>query len=664
VEGTEAPLARCFAKVVLEACTALKDVDLAAEVFEKASEADAAALRTVVERAATGRTTRGAESGSLKEAHGHAVSLSREIKACAKNGDLDGACNLFEELCKTNACALAYNSIMDACIECGKYGKAMEYFNTARSSGLVDTVSYNIAMKVHLAQGQLGIAKTLFAELSKGKLTPTLASYHGFLNFYVTSGMRECTWQIVSEMQAASVMPTAVTCSILLKGKLDAPEDMQKVLDVVDTIQPLDEVLFHSLAEACIRTRQLHLLSQYQARLESQGSSPTLSAPTYGSMIKAFGQAWDVSRVWALWTDMAKHKVEPTAITLGCMVEALVTNRCTADAWKLVQDLQSDESTKQLVNTVIYSTILKGFAYCKETDKVTALYEEMKANDIQPNNITFNTILNAFAQGGAMDRVPALLEDMKNATPPAEPDIVTFSTIIKGYCNSGCLDKGLAMLKEMQTDGKFMPDEVLYNSLLDGCAKEHRPNDALNLLEDMRRNSVAPSNYTLSMFVKLMGRCRRLNQAFTIIEDISREYGLKVNIQVYTCLIQACFNNRQAGKAVALHDQIIKEGLTPDEMTYSALVKGCLQAGRVDQATHLARCAHGLAEPKCKGMPPGLNSRCIDELASALGAHEGNALRTELARCQVAGPKGKGGSKGQGKGAKGGSSNPPWRHQK
>merc|ERR1719504_4818 len=127
-----------------------------------------------------------------------------------------------------------------------------------------------------------------------------------------------------------------------------------------------------------------------------------------------------------------------------------------------------------------------------------------------PNTITFNTILNAFAQGGAMSRVPALLEDMKTADPPAEPDIVTYSTIVKGFCNSGNLDRALCILEDIRSDGKLAPDEMMYNSLLDGCAKEHRPDDAVWLLSDMKKWSIAPSNYTLSMLVKLMGRCKCL----------------------------------------------------------------------------------------------------------------------------------------------------------
>merc|ERR1719352_82543 len=312
-------------------------------------------------------------------------------------------------------------------------------------------------------------------------------------------------------------------------------------------------------------------------------------------MIKAYGHARDIKRVWDFWNTMLAHKAQPTAVTLGCMVEALITNGCALDAWQLTQKMWSDEETKPLVNTVIYSSILKGFAHNKETDKVLAVYEEMKANAITPNTITFNTILNAFAQGGAMNRVPSLLEDMKSADPPVEPDIVTYSTIVKGFCNSGSLDPALKVLKDMKSNGKYAPDEVMYNSLLSGCAKEHRPDEALQLLSDMKKSGVAPSNYTLSMLVKLLGRCKRLNQAFVMLEDISKEYGLKINIQVYTCLIQGCFNANQPGKAFALHEKIINEGLHPDAMTYTVLVRGCIQAGMLEKAVDLARAAHGIS---------------------------------------------------------------------
>jgi len=127
----------------------------------------------------------------------------------------------------------------------------------------------------------------------------------------------------------------------------------------------------------------------------------------------------------------------------------------------------------------------------------------MQARRFPPNTITYNTVLNAFARGGAMHRVSALLQDMKTAVPPVEPDIVTYSTIVKGYCNSGNLDQALQVFQQMQTEAEFVPDEVMFNSLLDGCTREQRPDDALKLLANMKKTGVMPSNFTLSVVVKL-----------------------------------------------------------------------------------------------------------------------------------------------------------------
>merc|ERR1719359_1136618 len=509
---------------------------------------------------------------------------------------------------------------------------AQEYFVQAKKLGVADASVYNTMMKGFIANGQETTAKTLLGELSDKGMVATRSSFHGLLNARVNARDLKGAWKLVEDMQAAGIHPNAVTCSILMKGRLNSLADVSRVLALIDSMdQPMDEVLFLSVVEACIRTGRLDLLSRQFEKFMKQNPTVQLSAPTFGTMIKAYGHARDTKRVWDLWQQMLAHGAKPTAVTLGCMVEALVANGCALDAWRLTQKLWGDEQTRPLVNTVIYSSILKGFAHNKETDKVMALYEEMQAHDIQPNTITYNTILNAFAQGGAMSRVPSLLEDMKSSDPPVEPDIVTYSTIVKGFCNSGSLDRALKVLKDMKASGKYAPDEVMYNSLLSGCAKEHRPDEALQLLNDMKSSGVAPSNYTLSMLVKLMGRCKRLNQAFVMLEDISREYGLRINVQVYTCLIQGCFNANQAGKAISLHEKIIKEGLHPDAMTYTVLVRGCIQAGMLEKAVDLARAAHGISTslPQSKTTPPGLAAGCLEEMVTALGG-PGNAVAKEL----------------------------------
>merc|ERR1719321_2186861 len=82
----------------------------------------------------------------------------------------------------------------------------------------------------------------------------------------------------------------------------------------------------------------------------------------------------------------------------------------------------------------------------------------------------------------------------------------------------------------------------------------------------MRSNGVSPSNYTLSILVKLLGRARRLSQAFALVDDLCATHGFRANIHVYTCLSQACIQNRKIEKALAVHDSMITEtGCHPDQ---------------------------------------------------------------------------------------------------
>merc|ERR1719453_395716 len=246
-------------------------------------------------------------------------------------------------------------------------------------------------------------------------------------------------WQVVDQMTKAGVSPSPITCSIMLKAIADRsePADVQRTMGLLMSLEgSMDEVLLSAAIDACIRVKQLGLLADLIRRHRSRpGGLGALTAPLYGTMIKAFGQVGDTAQVHELWVEMEQRNVKPTAITLGCMVEALVVNHQVAEAWDLVHRLQEEDVEGSCVNTVVYSTVLKGFATAKKTEKVFTVYQEMQKRGVQCNTITYNTLLDACAKCSVMYRAPALLEDMKKAN--VEPDLITYSTLVKGYCHDG-----------------------------------------------------------------------------------------------------------------------------------------------------------------------------------------------------------------------------------
>lgn len=563
--------------------------------------------------------------------------LSRQAKAISsygRDGNLQAAVAVFQKTLADGFAptVLVYNCLLDACVLCSDMTSALKYFTEMKAIGRTDAVSYNTLMKGHLGQNNLEAVRRLFAEMdasgSRG-IPPNRYTYHSVLSALGQGGDRAAIWAIVNEMQEYGIRPDKVTCSILLKSVCSPLQvgDLRRIVELVDVCEkPTDDVLFSALLEACIRTGSHDLLWEQMEDFIKEGGTTKLSAPVYGSLIKAFGQVRDVDRMWTLWQEMETRQVSITAGTLACMIEALAHNGRCGEAWKLVQKLWEGAETRALITNLTYSTLMKGFATAKQPDHIQHLYQEMRERKLPINAVAYNTVLNALVRCDMINKVPEIMEHMMSADPPVEPDIITFSTIIKGYCNTGDLDKSLALVEVMKKSCGLCPDEVMYNSLLDGCAKQKRLEDALKLLDEMKEAKVAPSNYTLSIVTKLLGRSKRLDQAFALVERVCNEHKFRPNPPTYTCLMQACFNNRQLQRGLALHEKMLQTGdCSPDGKTYSVMLRGCLQANNHARAIEVVRCAYhlkGHSMTQTSGKPPGIAEDLLQEVLAKLGSSE------------------------------------------
>jgi len=373
-----------------------------------------------------------------------------------------------------------------------------------------------------------------------------------------------------------------------------ADADVANVMDLIGAInEPMDEVLMSSVVEACVRIGKPELLTSKLTQLQDAKKLAVNSSHTFGSLIKAYGHARDLPAVWRCWGEMRTRHIKPTSITLGCMIEAVVNNGCTEDAFELVHQLQADAQCKDVVNAVIYCSILKGFSREKRLQRVWAVFEEMQQKDLEMSLVTFNTVLDACARSSRMEDVGKILENMK--THGVTPNIITYSTLLKGHCQAGNIELGFATLNQMRKETNLKPDEIMYNSMLDGCAQNGLYAEGMELYDKMLKDSIRPSNYTLSILVKLLNRSRRVDEAFKLVKDISEKYGVKPNVHVYTNLMQACVSNRgHAAKALTVVETMLKEGVALDSRTYGVLIRSSIFQNQYPQAVGLLRGALGL----------------------------------------------------------------------
>jgi len=548
-----------------------------------------------------GSNRHGKEEGSSHSSP--AAPFTSKIRACGRNKDLAGALEAVEDALASGLPnnSEVQNALLYALVHCGEGAgtSASELFEQMKETKQADIVSFNIMLRSYLDDGAHDKAKELLRDMSSHGLTANKVTLNELLGDRVKAGDRVGMWRVVAEMRSIGFGITNVACSLLLKALVEGTprDEIKKTLALLDElVEPMDEALCSSAIEACLRVKELELASNFMSslgNLKAKSRSAGLSPATYGSMIKAHGQAGDLDQTWATWNAMFKNGATPSAVTFGCMVEALVMNSCVDDAWKLVHEVLSKEDCVDCVNTVIYSTVMKGFSHARRPEQCFAVLDEMRARGVEANTITYNTLLDACAKCSEMARVPEVFEEMKRSR--IEPDKITYSTLIKGYCMVGELDCAFDLFEEMKADGKVGLDEIVYNALIDGCGRQQKVARALQVLADMKKARISPSNYTLSILVKLLGRAHKLNEAINLVDDFRTNYRVRPNVQVYTCLMQACLLNKRVGQALTVYNKMVTElQCLPDQKAFSVLLNGCIQAGALKEAVQVARCAYSL----------------------------------------------------------------------
>jgi pentatricopeptide repeat protein len=482
--------------------------------------------------------------------------------------------------------------------------KAKELVEQMRSSCKLDIISYNTLLKGYCNVGDLGGATELLNEMQCAGLAPNDVSYNCLINAAVSAADYDKAWETVTIMQRRGVKVDHYTISILMKAMKKSRHHTQvaralSLLDSTGLDVCSDEVLLNTVVETCTWHKEFDRLALLLANFQSCALRP--SAPTYGTLIKAASSLQRVDLCWLLWKQMTEERaMEPSDIVLGCMLDALVCNDCLEAAEQLLRKWKG----RVRPNTVIYSTLIKGFANSRQAGRAMEIWKEMRECKVPMNTVAYNALIDAQARVGAMDEVSLLVSSMEKEG--CYPDVITFSTIVKGYCVKGDLHKALDVFKSIDKKG-VAADAIIFNTILDGCIRHNNMDLADTMVQNMSTFKVIPTNFTLGILVKMYGRRGQLTQAFEVTKSLPANFGFTPNSQVLTCLMCACVNNRDVRRALEVFQQLKGMKSGADAKAYGALLSGCVRHGYLDEAAQVIKDAYGLSGDKRRGLARGEN---------------------------------------------------------
>jgi len=339
-------------------------------------------------------------------------------------------------------------------------------------------------------------------------------------------------WNALEEMQRQGTTTDKYTVSrMLMKTVGDGrtrlnPSRVYRGMALVERfveMQPkdVDEVLFNALLDTCCRLKDLARLEAIMQRMRDLQVTP--SPVTLGILVKTYGQAGDIQKVLQVWSEMEKQRVQANAVTYGCMIDACVKCGRLDNAEEIFKGMRQAGKHR---NTILYTTLIKGYGLEKNLKAALDLFREMPQEGVPYNTITYNSIIDACVKGGDLATAEQLLREITAPSSSLEPDLITFSTLLKGYCHIGDLDKALQVAEAIKARG-LRCDELVYNTLMDGCVKANDVTAGVGLFEEMVQNGMRPSTITHSILARLYQRAGYEEDASEAVAQLYAHHGIE-----------------------------------------------------------------------------------------------------------------------------------------
>jgi pentatricopeptide repeat protein len=339
-------------------------------------------------------------------------------------------------------------------------------------------------------------------------------------------------WNVFEEMHLRGEYTDKYTVSRMLmktvgdgRSRLN-PSRIYRVISIVEKfieVQPhdVDEVLLNALLDTCCRLKDLTRLESIMQRMRDLKITP--SPVTLGILVKTYGQAGNIEKVLQVWDDMEKQRGQANAVTYGCMIDACVKCNRLDKAKEIFKGMRE---TGKHRNTIIYTTMIKGFGLEKDLPRALELFREMPYEGVPRNTITYNSIMDACVKGGDLVTAESLLHEITVPNSPLEPDLITFSTLLKGYCHIGDLDNALRITEAIKSRG-LRCDELVYNTLMDGCVKANDVAAGVGLFEEMVHMGMRPSAITHSILARLYQKAGYEEDAADAVVQLYQHHGIE-----------------------------------------------------------------------------------------------------------------------------------------
>ncbi|KAF7131868.1 hypothetical protein RHSIM_Rhsim09G0070400 [Rhododendron simsii] len=421
----------------------------------------------------------------------------------------------------------------------GKFGKALEVFNSMYEKGWMDTHVVVILVVSFSKWGEVDKAFELVERMEDHGIRLNEKTISVLIHGFVRESRVDKALQVLNKMRKLGYLPDVSVYDVLIGG-LCRNKDVEKALILCSEMKNLGVY-----PDVEILTKLVSILPE-------------------GDMVKV-----------SLYQDMDRMNCKPSCLLYNNLIGSLSNANRVDECHKLLGDMKesgellASEASNFLSSMVQegflpdiipYSAVIDGFVKVQEVDRALQIFRDIGARECCADVVAYNIIINGLSKAGRVLEAHGILNEMQEKG--LIPSVVTYNTLIDGLCKNGDIDQAKLCFSTMVRKERE-PNVFTYTTMINGLCNEGRPNEALELWTEMRELGRAPNRITFMTLVHGLCKCARPDDALLYFQEME-EKGMTPDTYVYVALIEALLSSSNPLMAFKILREMFHSGIFPD----------------------------------------------------------------------------------------------------
>lgn len=525
--------------------------------------------------------------------------VTRLISTCAEMGTFQSldyarkAFNLFLEDEETKGLLFMYNSLIRGYASAGLSDEAISLYVQMVAQGILpDKFTFPFALSACSKIGAFCEGVQLHGWLVKMGLEEDAFIGNSLIHFYAECGDLDYGRKVFDGMLERNIVSwTSLICGYCRRHM--PKEAVSLFFEMVAAGIKPNSVTMVCVISACAKLKDLALSERVCAYIEESGLKVnTLMVNALVDMYMKCGA-----------TDAAKRLfdecVEKSLVLYNTILSNYVRQGLASEAVSVMGEMLQQGPRPDKV------TMLSAISACAQLgDSLSGkcCHGYVLRNGLEGWDTISNAMIDMYMKCGQQEMACRIFDNMLNRT------VVSWNSLISGFIRSGDMKSAWKMFNEMPNS-----DLVSWNTMIGALVQESKFEEAIELFRVMQTEGIKGDRVTMvevasacgylgaldlakwthayiekneincdmrlgTALVDMFARCGDPQSAMTVFNTMARR-----DVSAWTAAIGAMAMEGNGEGALELFDDMLRQGVKPDEVVFVAVLTACSHVGRLEQ---------------------------------------------------------------------------------